>query len=158
MNSDRRESISRSLRGNPKLIEAIKRIHAKRKASGEDARIRQKIRQTRVSKGDWTEYDSSAWAEYRRRVRTITNSQPLHTLENFDRRGRGKGKYHLDHIVSQKAGFDIGMPPEFIGHISNLRMIPESENCSKQHFTEDLVLMGLWFRLTKEIDPEEIIP
>jgi hypothetical protein len=153
MTPEKRAAISASLKGNPRLREAIKRVHARRIASGEDAAIRAKIRATRIAKGDWTEYDDSAWANYRRRVRQVTDSQPLHMLKNFELRGRGPGKYHIDHIVSVKAAFNILMPPEFVGHISNLQMIPESENCSKQDKVHDLDLMALWFRNTKAIDP-----
>jgi hypothetical protein len=152
MDSERREKISKALKGNMRLKQAMKNVHARRIASGEDSAIREKIRKTREAKGDWAIRNKDEWDEYRKRVRQETSRQPLHTLKDIEKRGRGKNKYHLDHIISQRAGFLIGMPPEFIGHISNLRMIPESENCSKQHYVDDLELMGLWFRLTRVIE------
>ena len=131
------------------LSEAMKRVHARRIASGEDMNIRERIRSTRMAKGDWTQHDKSAWAEYRRRVRQVTNDQPLHTLPNFELRGRGPGKYHLDHIVSQKHGFDLGIPYWLIGHISNLQFIPESQNCSKQQAVDEDDVLHLWFSNTE---------
>lgn len=144
-----RKKISESLKGNLKLKQAIKDIHARRIASGDDARIREKIRKTRVARGDWTDHDKSEWIDYCKIVRNVTDSQPLHTLKNIEKRGRGKGKYHLDHIVSKKTGFDLGLPPWFIGNIINLRMIPESENCAKQDKSDEDDISSLWFSLTE---------
>ena len=66
---------------------------------------------------------------YRRKVWAVTKKQSLHELENFEHRGRKE--YHVDHILSIKEGFDRGIDPEIIGHISNLRMLPAKENSSK---------------------------
>jgi len=131
------------------LSEAMKRVHARRLASGEDKAIREKIRSTRMLKGDWTQHDKTEWAEYRRRVRQVTDDQPIHTLPNYEKRGRGKDKFHLDHIVSQKHGFDLGIPYWLIGHISNLRFIPERQNCSKQHLVDEDEVLRLWFTNTE---------
>ena len=38
---------------------------------------------------------------------------------------------HLDHIYSQKAGFDNNVPPEVVGHWTNLRLLPAKENNGK---------------------------
>jgi len=134
------------------LSEAMKRVHARRIASGEDRAIRQRIRETRLKKGDWTQCDASKWADYRRAVRVVTSEQPIHLLQNHHLRGRGPGKYHLDHIVSQKMGFDLGIPAWFIGDISNLRFIPETQNCSKQHFSEMDDVLHLWYSLTETFE------
>jgi hypothetical protein len=130
----------------------MRAVHARRKASGDDASIREKIRCTRISKGDWSNRDQSAWDDYRKIVRRVTNDNNLSILPNIEKRGRGSGKYHLDHIVSQKTGFDLGLPPYLIGHISNLRMIPESENCSKQDKSDEDAVIHLWFSLTEVFD------
>jgi hypothetical protein len=135
-----------------KLSEAMKRVHARRIANGEDVQIRNKIKATRIDKGDWKPHDVTAWVAFRNQVRVITSKQPVHLLPNYDKRGRGKGKYHLDHIVSQKVGFDLGFTPWFIGHINNLQMIPEHENCSKQQWTSDDAILDLWFSTTETFD------
>ena len=71
----------------------------------------------------------SPWKIYKKLVDEITKSQPLETLENYDKRGfRG---YHLDHMISIHYGYKNGIPPKVIGHISNLRMIPHQENLLK---------------------------
>lgn len=145
-------AISKSLKGNVKLSNAVKLIHARRLASGEDALIREKIKNTRVANGNWSAYDKNAWKIFCKEVRNITENQPLHTLENFELRGRGPGKFHLDHIVSKKVGFDLGLPSWFIGNICNLRMISERENCSKQHFSSEEDILNLWFGLTEVLD------
>ena len=38
---------------------------------------------------------------------------------------------HLDHIYSIAEGFVNNIPPEIIGHWTNLRLIPKIENSSK---------------------------
>jgi hypothetical protein len=72
-----------------------------------------------------------AFESYRRKVWAVTKKQPLETLENFDKRGRGNNGYHVDHIVSISDGFKNNIEPEVIGHIKNLRMLLGRENISK---------------------------
>jgi hypothetical protein len=152
MTPETRLKISKSLKGSVKLSEAIKRVHSKRLANGEDAKMRDKIKATRIAKGDWKPHDKTEWTLFRKQVRVITSHQPIHLLPNYDKRGRGPGKYHLDHIVSQKAGFDLGFTPWFIGHIDNLQMLPESENCSKQQWTTDDEILNLWYSTTETFE------
>ena len=47
---------------------------------------------------------------------------------------------HLDHIYSIAEGFKNDIPPEVIGHWTNLRLIPKIDNSSKGadcHKTKD---------------------
>ena len=72
--------------------------------------------------------------KYYKRVRRLTEQQPLHLLENFEKRGRldtGEGAYHLDHIVPVSYGWINGIPEEIIADISNLRFIPGRDNIIK---------------------------
>lgn len=71
-------------------------------------------------------------AKYRKKVQSITRKQPLFQLENYS--NRGKGSFHLDHIVSIKYGFDNEIDPEIIGNIANLRYLYWSENNQKRHY------------------------
>lgn len=73
------------------------------------------------------------WKAYQIDVWRYTKQQPLEILENYDRRGVNgeEGAYTLDHIISIKKGFMEGYPPEEIGHISNLQMLPWMENIQK---------------------------
>ena len=75
-----------------------------------------------------------AFKKYFNKVRTITNKQPLESLENFDKRGicGENGAYNLDHCYSIIEGFKNNIPPEIIGNIKNLKMIPWKENLKKQ--------------------------
>jgi hypothetical protein len=70
---------------------------------------------------------------YRAEVDRLTRKQPLHDLENFEKRGRAgiEGVYHLDHIVSVWTGFQNKYPPNQIADITNLRMIPWLDNQKK---------------------------
>ena len=83
----------------------------------------------------YQEYKDSlpAWKAYKIDVWRITNQQTFHILENFNKRGvNGQtGAYTLDHIISIKKGFIENTPPEQIGHISNLQMLPWEENITK---------------------------
>jgi hypothetical protein len=46
-------------------------------------------------------------------------------------RGKGKDKYHVDHIFSKIDGFKNKVPIEILNNPFNLRMLSENENCSK---------------------------
>jgi len=71
--------------------------------------------------------------KYYKEVRRISESQPLHLLENSDKRGKtgDESAYHLDHIIPVSYGLLNDIPPEVIGDISNLRFIPWEENLAK---------------------------
>lgn len=74
--------------------------------------------------------------KYRQEVNRITKSQPLFQLVNYDK--RGKGNFHLDHIISIKFGFDNNIDPEIIGNICNLRYVYYKDNLSKRnHLTDE---------------------
>lgn len=75
-----------------------------------------------------------AFKKYHQQVRSITQMQPLHLLENYDKRGKAgqDGAYHIDHKFSVIEGFKQGVDPKIIGHISNLHMIPWEANMIKQ--------------------------
>ena len=66
---------------------------------------------------------------YYAKVWLVTESQPLHILEHFDKRG-WKG-YHLDHIYPISAGYVNKIAPRKMGNIKNLQFIPHAENISK---------------------------
>jgi hypothetical protein len=69
---------------------------------------------------------------YYYKVWYITESQPLKTLKNYEKRCfRGKSCYHLDHICSISEGYYRKIPPEIIGGIDNLRFIPSEKNMEK---------------------------
>lgn len=73
---------------------------------------------------------------YKKQVRNITNLQPVHLLENYEKRGNGytnEEAYHLDHIYPISKGFKNGIPPEVIGDISNLKFIHWLENLKKSN-------------------------
>ena len=59
----------------------------------------------------------------------VTEQQPLHILENSDKRG-WKG-HHLDHIYPICMGYKDKISPEKIGNIKNLRFIHYTENLDK---------------------------
>lgn len=90
-------------------------------------------RKTLIEKGVFVDpAKQSEWYRYSRRVRYLTSKQPLHLLENIDKRGPvDLGGWHLDHIVSVRAGFEKGIPAEEIANISNLRMLPAIANIKK---------------------------
>ena len=76
--------------------------------------------------------DRTLMEEYYNVVRLITNRN---WYENFyiinpERLQRSKD-LHLDHIYSISEGFKNNIPPEIIGHWTNLRMLSKIENSSK---------------------------
>lgn len=82
--------------------------------------------------GRWLPLDQ--WSDfkiYSTKVWKITNTQNLNILENFDKRGRTKEDYQLDHKYSIFQGFKDKISEEIIGHICNLEMILGPMNSSK---------------------------
>jgi hypothetical protein len=90
---------------------------------------------TRLGYSTYQEYEAtlSDWELYKNEVWRITNSQPLHLLENFNKRGASgvEGAYQIDHIYSVYKGFRAGLPTQLVGNIENLQMLPWEENRKK---------------------------
>ena len=72
----------------------------------------------------------NGFTKYRTEVDRLTRHQPIHLLENYDKRGKAgiEGVYHLDHKISVWNGFVNKLPPNQIADISNLQFIPWLEN------------------------------
>ena len=85
----------------------------------------------------YEEYKTTIFVEktrYYNEVYKETNKQPLHLLENYDKRGHLSTKddaYHLDHIIPISYGFENSIDPKIIGDISNLQMLPAMVNITK---------------------------
>jgi len=108
--------------------------------------IKNKIRLKMEKEGKWIPNELLSDAQmYYKQVIKYTYKQPLHLLENIDKRGRaGKDDaYHIDHKVSIKYGFENSIPPYIIGNINNLEMLPWYDNIYKSSKCS--------------IDPEELI-
>jgi len=71
----------------------------------------------------------SPFSAYKKEVWRLTELEPIRLLPNYER--RGFKDYHLDHILSISEGFRLGLPPETLACISNLRMIPHKHNMVK---------------------------
>ncbi len=69
--------------------------------------------------------------KYKQEVMYITEKQPLHLLENYNKRGHFS--YHLDHIYPISKGFENNILPEVIGDISNLQMLWWKDNLKKSN-------------------------
>lgn len=76
----------------------------------------------------------SKYKKYRKKVISITKSQPINKLDNFDKRGVSgiNCAYHLDHKYSICVGFINNIEPEIIGNITNLEFLPWEENVKKR--------------------------
>jgi len=89
------------------------------------------------------EYKKTIFIEksrYYNEVWKYTKKQPLHLLENYDKRGRTDLKedaYHIDHIIPISYGFENNIEPKIIGDITNLQMLPAVENIKKGNLYED---------------------
>lgn len=90
-----------------------------RKICKKNPKIKQKIKN--IKDLDKKLYYAMVWE--------VTESQPLHILENFDK--RGWKNFHLDHVYPISKGFLEKISPEKIGNIKNLRFIHHEENISK---------------------------
>ena len=88
-------------------------------------------------------------------VRSFTNKTFKEEVDNLPNRHLSgicgvKGAYQLDHRVSIKYGFENGVPPEIIGHICNLEMIPWEKNRSKD--SKNSIDLDMLFHLIEEYD------
>ena len=73
---------------------------------------------------------------YYKEVWKVTEKQALHTLSNYEKRGkvsRMEDAYHLDHIIPIIEGYKNNIKPEVIGDISNLRFIPALLNIKRYY-------------------------
>lgn len=68
-----------------------------------------------------------------------TKKQDLENLQDIEKIGViSQGGYHLDHIYPKAKGYENGIPPQLIGGIENLRVIPGLENVKKRHTITDI--------------------
>jgi len=72
--------------------------------------------------------------KYRGEVNRLTKKQPVHLLDNYNKRGCSgiEGAYHLDHKYSIWEGFNNNINPEIITSLRNLVFIPWRENVRKR--------------------------
>lgn len=110
--------------------------------------IFEKGRQTRIELGYERHPDQKEDIEiYYSKVREITNKnfkENYYEITENETIKRNK-ENHLDHIYSIHYGFINNIPPYIIGHRNNLRLIPRSENSSKNKrcdITIDEILKG----------------
>jgi len=79
-----------------------------------------------------TDKEKSALELYNEKVKEHTKNSWYYSYSRINPNGLERGKeYHLDHIYSRKEGFDNNVPPEIIGHWTNLRLLPAKENNGK---------------------------
>lgn len=71
-----------------------------------------------------------------------------HMIENLELRGR-RHDHDLDHVYSKNDGFRDGVPPEIIGHWTNLRVLNAPTNRSKRG-RSDITLDELYERYELE--------
>jgi hypothetical protein len=73
---------------------------------------------------------------YAHRVYQISITTYLNNVDLLDpERKRGKD-WHIDHIYSVEDGFLNNVPPNIMGHVSNLRLISSKENYAKHKRSE----------------------
>lgn len=97
-------------------------------------RVIDKIKQSRIASGGWiSDEDRSNLELYRIAVKKVS-AKSYHNYYykiNPNNLPRSRYKYHLDHIFSVEEGFKQGIPPEVIGHWTNLRMLWHLDNSIK---------------------------
>lgn len=102
--------------------------------------------------------ERDGFAAYRKRVNNLTStSYKRHSDKvNPDGLTRSRSDYNVDHVFSVLEGFKQNIPPEMIGHWTNLRMLSVKENrikdsrCDKtlDQLVADLVSHDLSVRYT----------
>lgn len=92
----------------------------------------------------------SDWELYKFDVYKLSKQQPVHLLENYEKRGRNRENYELDHIYSIYDGFVNKIDPVIISHIENLRYIPKRENVQKG-LKSDITIDGLLEKINDDV-------
>ena len=118
----------RSYRSNEHMItpEAMRKKKKTRIKHGYDIPLDQ-LDDFKRYKQHVTRYTEQNYKQYREQI----NPKDL-------KRGRTKGTYQLDHILSKLDGFKQGILPEVLSHPANLRMMTIEKNISKSaesHYT-----------------------
>lgn len=100
--------------------------------------------------------DKTDFEKYIKDVNSFTRiSLSINTLKNIELRGKIYN-FDLDHIISKVDGFKNNIPSYILGHISNLRIIPASQNRIKQH-KSDLKLETIIENFNKDIEYRSLI-
>jgi hypothetical protein len=140
--------------GNPMAIkEVVDKFVATRKAKNNykckidnnDPAIKAKRYATNIETGLWIDpLLKTEWQQYEQTVDRLTtqNYKKYKDIINPSnlQRGRTKGTYQLDHVMSKFDGFSKRVDPEMIAHPANLRMMTSAENQSKHsksHYTKE---------------------
>lgn len=78
--------------------------------------------------------DMTLYEVYRAHVWKFTerNYKLFKSIINPLNKNRGRREYHIDHVVSMITGWHNDVPPEIIGHYSNLQMLSAHDNVVKQ--------------------------
>jgi len=131
---------------NPSILESVKNkkkiTHLKN--YGVDTPLKRKDVQDKIDierKARWDEYyenkdfttDGLSLIEYQHRSRQYANTQYNNNKQMLDPLNKRGKQFHLDHIFSVAAGFKHDVPYNIISHISNLQILPASENLSKKN-------------------------
>jgi hypothetical protein len=145
---------------NPMAIkEVVDEFVANRKAKNNyrwsldnnDPILKAKRKATRISKGlDIDPSLKTEWQRYEQTVDRLTNQNYKKYKDTINPsnlpRGRTKGTYQLDHVMSKFDGFSKRVDPEMISHPANLRMMTSTENQSKNsksHYTKEQLFEGI---------------
>lgn len=92
--------------------------------------IQQKLSKSALNR--YSGIDRPALEKYYLEVIAITKKSWTNNFKEINPKGlQRSNELHLDHIYSISEGFKNNIPPEIIGHWSNLRLIPKIENSSK---------------------------
>jgi len=103
---------------------------------------------TNIASGLWLDPAlKTEWQRYEQEVDRLTNQNYKKYKELINPnnliRGRTRGTFQLDHIMSKMGGFNEGVAPELIAHPANLKMLTSSENQSKNsksYYTKEQLL------------------
>jgi hypothetical protein len=92
------------------------------------APIKKRIKDVPNIKSKVQKTSSDEFKKYKDRVFELTE-EVKHLIDGIE--SRGYHKFHIDHKISIKWGFDNNIPERYIAHIDNLRMLWWKENFNK---------------------------
>lgn len=103
------------------------------KPAGKDnGRVKKLLKKLNISYEEYENTYRKSMQWYRNKVADLSLKQPIHLLENYEKRGKYKNNgYHLDHIYPVSIAFIEKWPPEKTAHISNLQYLHWKENIKK---------------------------
>lgn len=116
-----------------------------------------KTHNAQINNGRWTplhmKNQKDAYEFSVRKLTEISYKKHFYAIQNAALRGKG---YDLDHKISIRDGYMLGLQPETLAHPANLACIPSSEN-KKKNSTSSITPLMLYEAIKNETNDKKLL-